>query len=282
MRRKMGSTTVKRAIIVAMVAMLTISQPMMTYASENTQTVVDDHGHDDDVATHVKSTDSEYTDTAKEAQEVHDSASSVKDMEAQVQIAQAAAQDAGQKVQEIQQAVSEVKSAANTANSAVESANSAAGSAADTLSNADSVNDLIDKTTKALPQVNGKQATLDEAVSAYNDTVAAAQASLDKINAGGTIRVTGEGTVSTEDYVKKQAQIAEDARKAAKAALEAAIAVDTTVVNQEDRLQLMQQALHSTLQITQKVHMMQQRQITCRQLRSITHRQLLWEKQQLM
>lgn len=244
MRRKMGSTTVKRAIIVAMVAMLTISQPMMTYASENTQTVVDDHGHDDDVATHVKSTDSEYTDTAKEAQEVHDSASSVKDMEAQVQIAQAAAQDAGQKVQEIQQAVSEVKSAANTANSAantansaVESANSAAGSAAgaaaDTLSNADSVNDLIDKTTKALPQVNGKQATLDEAVSAYNDTVAAAQASLDKINAGGTISVTGEGTVSTEDYVKKQAQIAEDARKAAKAALEAAIAVDTTVVNQE-------------------------------------------------
>ena len=282
MRRKMGSTTVKRAIIVAMVAMLTISQPMMTYASENTQTVVDDHGHDDDVATHVKSTDSEYTDTAKEAQEVHDSASSVKDMEAQVQIAQAAAQDAGQKVQEIQQAVSEVKSAANTANSAVESANSAAGSAADTLSNADSVNDLIDKTTKALPQVNGKQATLDEAVSAYNDTVAAAQASLDKINAGGTISVTGEGTVSTEDYVKKQAQIAEDASKAAKAALEAAIAVDTTVVNQEDRLQLMQQALHSTLQITQKVHMMQQRQITCRQLRSITHRQLLWEKQQLM
>ena len=33
MRRKMGSTAVKRAIIGAMVAMLTISQPMMTYAS---------------------------------------------------------------------------------------------------------------------------------------------------------------------------------------------------------------------------------------------------------
>ena len=214
MRRKMGSTTVKRAIIVAMVAMLTISQPMMTYESENTQTVVDDHGHDDDVATHVKSTDSEYTDTAKEAQEVHDSASSVKDMEAQVQIAQNAAQDAGQKVQEIQKAVSEVKSAANTASSAADTANSAVGSAnaaagsaeeaaTDTKSASDGVNNLIDKTTKALPQVNGKQATLDEAVSAYNDTVAATQASLDKINAGGTISVTGEGTVSTEDYVKK-------------------------------------------------------------------------------
>lgn len=244
MRRKMGGTAVKRAIIVAMVAMLTISQPMMTYASENTQTVVDDHGHDGDVATHVKSTDGEYTDTAKEAQTVHDSAASVKDMEAQVQIAQNAAQDAGQKVQEIQKAVSEVKSAANTAssaadtaNSAVGSANAAAGSAAeaatDTKSASDGVNNLIDKTTKALPQVNGKQATLDEAVSAYNDTVAATQASLDKINAGKSVSVPGEGTVLTEDYVKKQAQIAEDANKAAKAALEAAIAVDTTVVNQE-------------------------------------------------
>ena len=240
MRRKMGSTAVKRAIIVAMVAMLTISQPMMTYASENTQTFVDDHGHDDDVATHVKSTDSEYTDTAQEAKTAHDSADSVKAMEEQVKNAQAAAEDAANMVSTIQKEVvaasnnaASANAAASIATSAVAAANAGAGNAEEAARNAatiaSSTSSMVDNVTNA--------------ASSYNSAVVAAQVVVDSINAGKTIKVDSAGAVNsagtmatdTAEYVADQAKKAAAAAAEAKKALENAIAVDTTAVNDEVR-----------------------------------------------